>query len=68
MVHRQAGAHGGVIQPVAPRLLKRVVDLTIFITAAGARQLVGANDVEAMAGEIKILVGQLFAGGDVQHH
>ena len=68
MVNRQASPNGSVIQPVAPCFFKRVVDLTVFIGAAGARQLIGANDVETVAREIKILIGKLFTGGDVQHH
>ena len=47
---------------------KRVVDLAVFVGAACPRQLVGADDVETVAGEIKILIGKLFAGGHVQHH
>ena len=62
MVHRQARANGGVIQPVTARFFECVMDLTVFISAARARQFVGADDVETVAGEIQILIGQLFAG------
>ena len=68
MVNRQARPNGGVIQPVAACFFKRVVDLTVFIRAARPRQLVGTDNVETVAGEIQILIGKLFAGGDVQHH
>ncbi|SAD21636.1 Uncharacterised protein [Enterobacter hormaechei] len=68
MVNRQTCANGGVIQPVTTRFFERVVDLAIFISAARACQLVGADDVEPVAGKIQILIGQLLAGGNVQHH
>ena len=53
---------------MAPGLLERVVDLAILTAATGASQLIRADNVEAVAGEIQVLVGQLRAGGHVQHH
>ena len=68
----KAGAHaGGVIQPVRPSLpLKRVVIRKAILIAAGWPRQLGYADHAGLqaAGEIKISVGQLFAGGDVQHH
>ena len=68
MVNRQTRAYGGVIQPVTAGFFKRVVNLAIFIAAAGPGQFVGADHVETVAGKIEILIGQLFAGGDIQYH
>ncbi|MNE49808.1 hypothetical protein D3C80_1443520 [compost metagenome] len=68
MVDRQACAYGGVVQPVTPGFFKGIVDLTVFIGAAGTRQFIRADDMETMAGEIQILVGKLFAGRNIQHH
>ncbi len=68
MVDRQPGADGGVIQPVAAGFGEGVANLAIGIAARGARQLVGADHVETVAGEIQILPGQFFAGGHVEHH
>ena len=68
MVDRQTGADGGVVQPVAPGFLERIVDLAIFTAATGASQLIRADNVEAMAGKIEVLIGQLLAGGYIQHH
>ncbi len=68
MVYRQTRPDGGVIQPVTTCFFKGVVDLAIVTGVAGSRQFVGADDVETVAGEIKILIGQLLAGGHIQHH
>ena len=42
--------------------------LTVFIAVRRTRQLISADHVETVAGEIKILIGQLRAGGHVQYH
>ena len=68
MVHRQTRADGSVVQPVTARFLERIVNLTIFVAAAGTGQLIRTDDVETMAGKIEVLIGQLLAGGYVQHH
>ncbi|GCM05169.1 hypothetical protein ExPCM15_03585 [Escherichia coli] len=68
MVDRQARTDGGVVQPVTPGFFEGVVDLAIFIAVACSCQFVGTDDVETVAGEIKILVSELLAGGNVQHH
>ena len=68
MVYRQSGAHGGVIQPVTPGFGEGIADLAVFITVTCPSQFVGADNVEAVAGEIQILIGQLFARRDVEHH
>ena len=68
MVDRQARSDGSIVQPVTPGFFEGVVDLAIFIAVAGSRQFVGADDVETVAGEIKILISKLLAGGNVQHH
>ena len=68
MVDRQAGTNGGVIQPVTPGFFERVVDLAIVVAAACSGQFVGADNVKTVAGEIEILVSQLRAGSDIQHH
>ncbi|CUZ96533.1 Uncharacterised protein [Serratia marcescens] len=68
VVDRQTGADGGVVQPVAAGFGEGVANLAIGIAARGSRQLVGADHVETVAGEIQILPGQLFAGGHVEHH
>ena len=68
MVDWQTGADGSVVQPVAPGFLERIVDLAIFTAATGASQLIRADNVEAMAGKIEVLIGQLLAGGYIQHH
>ena len=48
------------------RFFEGVVDLAIFIAVACSCQFVGTDDVETVAGEIKILVSELLAGGNVQ--
>lgn len=50
------------------RSFEGVVDLAIFIAAAGARQLIGADHENRGWAKSRILIGQLFAGGRVQHH
>ncbi len=68
MVNRQASPNRGVVEPVASCFFKRVVDLTVFIGTACPCQFVRTDNVEAVAGKIKILIGKLFTGGNVQHH
>lgn len=50
---------------VTPGFFEGVVDLAIFIAVARSCQFVGTDDVETVAGEIKILVSELLAGGNV---
>ncbi|MNG78201.1 hypothetical protein D3C79_367660 [compost metagenome] len=68
MIDRQARADGSVIQPMAAGFGEGIADLAVVITARRARQLVGANHVKTVAGEVQILLGQIFTGGNVKHH